>query len=980
MRASCFFAKGHFEFIADPGHEECSGFGLGAVGWKVVVRTPQHGADDCVWISSSPAEQCGNSGNPYAAFLEFGPHATALDDDDSSIANKGVAFVNLLDTETGIRHAIFITHLQAYYGPDDPELIQTDTFAWHGDEFQTIADFHDCLVHESVFVPELDHVYVMGDLNVEGDQLALFDSLNDPPGDNKGEWTNRIANNSFLDGLVDAWIEETPAGLPTTVEPDRGLSAGSTRVDYILHRQPTAEPDNILCNQHMTLAYNLRDYSEVSFEGGMDHGGRGPTAGDGLQGFTPSDPWHSDHYGVNANYNQCSTQCTPLDDAQALALYGDEDYAAHPFSHAEVGNDPMSGDPDPSSLGTWHNGQLLVPGALGWWRLNHAGQYLIGFSQESLDAGFRLSVYHISNMSQPIKDNRDERFTVPSFGAPGVPQHDAVGSKFMLLEPPYFIKVYHPDHNHTGSYNLFVHRLTCANKYAMACLMYPNQPNGNVKFPAGLLVPFSSPSADSFYFHFDIQTQLTNTSQNARTVVSNYTQNKIGTFIVGPHSDTTLTQYEPLGVPPGWYSLNNTTNTQRQPMNGFPVSNLTWPTCPSLGGAGTMGFDHFGGCNNVLKMTVSQPTNPLGDRLFLRVTRVTQSGTPVSQGGCGMNGVNCPEIRFEYTWQTNLTALPVESEYGNWSHPDFGTNFPDHRLFCDNQEDDTTSTDEMRLRMLFDSVWYAGYEPGDWGDPSHPPGSECSEFDAFWVGEMDNGADASNEAWLSDPLDKLAGLALPDVAPRRFTGELQVDLVEEDDCPEGGEEPASLPEEATLVFPALSIDDFEPGLAFERVRKPFPEEFVAVGAGDYFLELNLTHGTQPWEDEWSKGNIALTCNVGSVCTLTASTNVGSNVKERGVDASGSTFYESISTSGAFWQARFNQDTFVGTVRLKGTLSNCCVGLSTNGTSFYEKCWSGSFPGGSGYLDLHFGMPRRYVRVKRTGTGSIRLADLHVLGY
>src|SRR3970282_151393 len=100
-------------------------------------------------------------------------------------------------------------------------------------------------------------------------------------------------------------------------------------------------------------------------------------------------------------------------------------------------------EPDPLPPGMTHLGVLEVDGALDWWRLDHEGQYLIGLSKEAIDNGFALTVYHHANMSEPVKNDRDEEFTIDGFGAiPGISEGEVVvGAKYSLLFPPYYIKI-----------------------------------------------------------------------------------------------------------------------------------------------------------------------------------------------------------------------------------------------------------------------------------------------------------------------------------------------------------------------------------------------------------------------------------------------------------------------------------------------------------------------------------------------------------
>ncbi len=364
-----------------------------------------------------------NAGSSWkdVAFIEY--------DEDSfpdNWAGKGVAFVRLKNPRTGHIYNIAFSHLQASY-PEKEE----DAEDWQEPIDVRSSQMNDVrrVVLESLQPGQFERedTFVLGDLNVDGDRADPNLGLNGFDRPNLFEWVEKFSKPGgfFTDAMKDAWAFEQS-------QDDRGLTNlyhwgpefspdQGARLDYVLRNRPTTAlaPNQGLCVQHLTLAHNMRDGAPF-IESGF-----------GTAGIEEL----SDHIGLNADLNRRAPLCNPL---AALANM---------------------------TLDFWKVGDITFPGSMQWYRFDTPGTYAFAVGD-----WFQFRVYTSRDMSTPVPNYFGEtiEFT-PHRGRP------VKGTKFVLPEPPFFVRVFHPDRASTGKYRLVAHRANCSSKEE-ACVLQAQMP------------------------------------------------------------------------------------------------------------------------------------------------------------------------------------------------------------------------------------------------------------------------------------------------------------------------------------------------------------------------------------------------------------------------------------------------------------------------------------------------------------------------
>jgi hypothetical protein len=633
-------------------------------------------------------------------------------------ANKGIGYVRVRNPESRRFHNIFFTHLQATY----LEEAKDETGPWQGLDYreQQFAMFEAMFNVAATTDPfqinaTREDVFFMGDLNVEGDQSNTNNDLSATasPWNNKGEFTKYFNSNQWSGGLLrntfhDIWSNQQVLRdtINTGDHDDFGITHGDTdclstsdgsesgnsvpgcRWDYILHNLP--QQSSKLCNQHSTLALNLQ-YGAPYVRTGNHAGGRGNLS-DGLMGTTDSSVFYSDHIGVNANYNRLFEQCSPLLEKSALAVYGaapgGKSFGARTLTPVEMGNN-TDGTVNFTHPGSMLTGTINNPGSVQWWRITQPGTYLIGFwddqdpsnADTSAELGYQVDVFQSGNLSVPIKDYKGEEWTTNVRSESGGSMA-ATGFKYVLTDPPYYIKIYHPVQQHkmiagnaTGVYKFAAHRLNCTNKTAESCPIYPNMKISNYAFPANIAVQ-STPTQDSLYFDLHVQQLSIPDTQTLKFVVSGYNRDKLQSMLTNDDPTQDLPWCAPGDC------KENTGFNHRAVQNGFTTGSTGFNmTCPI--GHGPLGDVNFQRCNNVITWEFPQPAQTTAELLW-RVKRSSLS----------------PAMTFEVTWMTNLSVL-----YGNM------TGNGAVEVECVTETSDGSPSDEINMRVSVDGYDYFAGSP-----------------------------------------------------------------------------------------------------------------------------------------------------------------------------------------------------------------------------------------------------------------------------
>ncbi len=312
---------------------------------------------------------------------------------------KGVGLVRVRNPITHHVMNIAFTHLQASYGDGDCK----EEVDGRAIQFALMQQLLQVVLGAYVGT---EPVFLMGDLNVDGDQRdwghgTNFGYLHDEPcePDNLWEWTTIFDQPGvfFTDIFGDPWVSEMqgPDFYMNPVDFDWGLTAGlpvpGERLDYVLWNHGGRHQI-----QHMTREHHLR-----------------VAQGNVL----------SDHIAVCADYNVKVSHCHPM--------------------NARI---PVQDAPN--------TGYIMYPGGMQWYRIDEPGTYLVAVT----GADMRYSVYESKDLTIPAPQYYEET------GEIQIQERFVTGQKFCIPQAPFYIRVYKSARHLTGPYELAVHRMTGASK------------------------------------------------------------------------------------------------------------------------------------------------------------------------------------------------------------------------------------------------------------------------------------------------------------------------------------------------------------------------------------------------------------------------------------------------------------------------------------------------------------------------------------
>ncbi|MEM6788102.1 MAG: endonuclease/exonuclease/phosphatase family protein [Myxococcota bacterium] len=624
--------------------------------------------------------QCPDENEPkcgtYFAFVEYDAQTGG-----DSWAAKGVGHVRVQNPDTERRHNVFFSHMQATYSDQH----KPGEGGWHGystrtKQFEYIRNFVlSGTVGDKPIVAE--DVFLVGDLNVDGDLSNPHNVNSSPYDDNLWEWTSRFDRDVATDhdeffaggnGNTNHWVHDTwryehpIASLLTygQLELDYGRTGSfgniPKRLDYIMSNTGAWSNDlPPLCNQHPQLARNLLSGTPLVPGGGANPpGGRGQWS-DGQSGVG-APTFQSDHLGVNAHYNRLAPHCSPLLPAEADALYGPGDHGARVLGAAEVGN----------QMGAWFtevkkdyevtgppiDGKLEYPGSVQWYFLPWDGAYNIGVDADADLGGYQVQVYAARDLSVPYKAYGSKDY--PTVGGSDPPVV-FMNRKYPLKGGPFFIKVFNRHHDHrslpgssSGEYKLNVNRLGCTNKEADACPLWPNMEE-EFEWPAGGVSSF--PSEQSLYFDLAVESFTKPAKQELDFDLFGHEDDVLAAAIVEPDD----LEDHPINV---GATLLRVDGQNGQGPSGDPCS----PSGPL----------DLPGCN--LRIATDLP-NPQGESRRL-IWRVYRPGEPSAQ-------------TFSVRWSTELTVA-----YG----AAYASDLQNSTLVCVDKTDDDSPHDEIDVRFKVD--------------------------------------------------------------------------------------------------------------------------------------------------------------------------------------------------------------------------------------------------------------------------------------
>lgn len=397
------------------------------------------------------------------AFIQYGT-STHWD----WFAAKGAAFVRIKNPHTHRIYNVVFTHMQASYPQDIsiPSWMRpTLTRAIRGLQLKDIQT----LIEDSLLPHQLarEAIFVIGDLNIDGDMADDDLGPTECCGPNLFEWTEQFntAPHFFTSVLQDTWaFEQSPFDRGLTNEHHwrdvAPIEDEGARLDYIVRNKPADGGAQSLCVQHLTLAKDLRD--RLPF-------GEGEVGTDAVGGFPLSD-----HIGIKADVNVFAEFCSPV----------------------EARVDPLQD--------VLLEGQITHPGSMQWFRFDAAGTYRFALFGD----GVEYRVYESVDLTTPVEPySETETISVENKPIPAV--------KYHLPDVPFFVRVFHPNRTATGTYEFVAHRNDCTS-LAEACVIGANDPIVHS-------LPPGPASADATSW-FELRTEEADSgkSQNLRFIVDKF--------------------------------------------------------------------------------------------------------------------------------------------------------------------------------------------------------------------------------------------------------------------------------------------------------------------------------------------------------------------------------------------------------------------------------------------------------------------------
>jgi hypothetical protein len=936
------FLKDGLEMVNEPRLLECGGTDNAFGGWD-----PADPADTEVVGSGS------------AVFREFFEN-TGYD----SWADKGVIYVRVHDIANNRFYNVFTTHLQGSYNSEWEEeqlsYNEIESVIVRETQLEEIRVLRECLIGRGIVVPN-EVTLLVGDLNIDGNLQNTTIDWSMTPVDNRAEHAAYFSNigedgnvdDYFWDNLMDGWSNLMPVSLPTSdplltcYNHDCLSTKDGCRLDYVVTNDLRDMIDGKLCVQHITKAVNINGTDTLNgkpVKGGLNE--NTSIGADGRARRGPATVWHSEHTGIEVDLNVLDFHCSPLDPAAAQTMYGNASFGAYELAAAELGVDAAG---CAAGAGKMIAGSLPESGSVQWFKITHAGQYLIGVRDSDEPKGFEIQVFHHSDFTWPELGYRGEKFT-KSIGVAGQGSNKIVGMKYALLDPPYYLKIYNRT-GATGSYRYAASRLTCTNKGEEACMLLPNEPNDACyRFRAGTPVD-SFPTANCFYFQADIQS-VGGAPQNLRYIAYDYLKgvagggSKLTQAIVGTANDATLS------------AMENLNNADRFAANGYHIGSNAAGDCPAATHLGVNG-PNYRGCNNVIDwMNYVVPAGAQPDRRFMKICAPTIAS-------------DVTDITFKPMFWTNVTAFG-----GKEIRADLGG-----LQLASLADADDSPRDEMLARFKIDDTnWGSGVDPSYYVTSN---GGDCPQYEgAIWLGYLDEDCNEDAACTLYDLEGKIDGVTLSAIGPKLpylFASNLEIQLLEDND------ESCSAPWDyqgpgRSGVSPLPWGHTARRSGALRRLA-----DHIQVGGGVYDFAYNLAHGSQWLEPPHAVTNIAKQASIsqsstypGSVCPTV------SCIAARAVDGSNSTFMKTNSgMADPWWRARFSSGRFVERVEVFGnvsaTMSNFIVEFTEANNAITYMTYSGSLPT-NGSASFPFGKMTKSIRIKKSGMTEIATKEVKIFGY
>ncbi len=415
------------------------------------------------------------------------PDSSCSDFDCQS--SKGVGYVRVRNPETGHTMNILFSHTQASYGDGDCKA-EVDGRA---DQFAIAQKLIEVMLGANVTAQP---VFFMGDLNVDGDQQdwghgTNFGYLHDEPceSNNLWEWTTLFdtPGTFFTDTMEDPWVHEMQG-------PD--FYNNPVRFDWGLTAGlpvPGERLDYVLWNraERHQIQHLTREH-HLRMHGGYVM---------------------SDHLPVCADYNIESTNCCPMD--------------------ARV---PV--------LDAANNGNIRYPGSMQWFRIDEPGTYLV----TTIGDDMAFSVYESKDLTTPAPDYYDETGEIQ---IQEKPEQWVTAPKFSLPEAPFYIRAYKTDRRKTGTYQLWVHRMSGESKEEAISLL-PGAEWLEYQWPAVPLNP-----EDSVWFKLRIETADNPVPQKTAFRLARYWENNVSLILMDENENVIDkdTEAEPYGPNPSAWSL-----------------------------------------------------------------------------------------------------------------------------------------------------------------------------------------------------------------------------------------------------------------------------------------------------------------------------------------------------------------------------------------------------------------------------------------
>jgi len=366
------------------------------------------------------------------AFVEFQDCS-----DDDCFSEKGAGYVRIRNPLSNQIYNVVFTHLQASYLDDSLD----DWFEVRNVRRHQMDDIQSLI--EGTMTPlqiQSEEIFVLGDLNIDGDSADPDLGSGQPDTQNLYEWAFYFDTPGifFTDRIRDGWAYDTSPddrGLTNLVAWGPGTDNGS-RLDYFLHgsgTNPTATAAvNPLCVEHLSLSHSLRDGSPTT-ESNL--GEPGTEAGPNQL---------SDHIGITADLGPSAPYCS----------------AATPYVvPLPIGGNGVKGIA----------GNISHLGGMQWFRFDDPGTYSF-----AVPGNFEFHVYEATDLSTPITPYKDKVSIITTGGIAGPPV-DLVADKFRIPTAPFYVRVFDAQRSAKGNFTLWAREHHCSG-IDDTCFLGPAEP------------------------------------------------------------------------------------------------------------------------------------------------------------------------------------------------------------------------------------------------------------------------------------------------------------------------------------------------------------------------------------------------------------------------------------------------------------------------------------------------------------------------